>query len=152
MLIAASCAYSCPPLASSQLPAPWPPAVAPAVAGSGAVAVEYSAKTQSTAAEDPASGKVAWNTAAQGNATQIFISQSSSGGADTSHIWDNVQAGRSLTIQRKNDAEVIARYTITSVTDNGTWFTINVTPGSNAGLPFANNNALIVTVSAAPIP
>jgi len=145
----ATCATNCPPPGTA-LPAPWPPSASPT--SGGAAAVEYTARTNTTAAADPSDGNVVWNTAAEGNATRLFISAKSSGKADTSHLWSNVRAGRSLTIQRKSNGEVIARYTVNDVVDNGGWFTVNVTPGSNSGLPFANNDALIVTISAAPIP
>ena len=143
------CFHLCPEPASAPLPTPWP---APVTASSGqAVAVEYAARTNTTAAGDPGAGKVVWSTAAQGNATTIYFSNITAGGADVSHLWQGVEAGRQLTIQRKSDASVAAHYTINAVVDHGTWSEMTVTPGTNSGLPFANNVELVVGVSAKPI-
>jgi len=143
----AVCAYYCPLSAPSVLPDPWP---APAQSTTHGFAAGYKART-STAAQDPGTGNVAWNNAAQSSASQIFISTHTTGGTDVSQLWQGIVAGQQLTVQLKADNEIYSRYTINSVTDNGTWFAIGVTPGSSAGLPFTNNSDVIIGVSAAPI-
>jgi hypothetical protein len=127
---------------------PGPPGPA---ASNGVLSAQYSAKVTTTEAEYPGDGKVVWNTAAQGDATEIYISQKTSGNTDISHALAAVQAGQQLTIQRKTDAEIIARYTVNAVSDHGTWFTFSVLPGSNSGLPFGGGDALIIALSAQPI-
>jgi hypothetical protein len=115
------------------------------VAG-GTVSTPYNARTTSQAMANPGNGLVAWNTVAQTTATQISVAVINGGTpADDVHsMWANIAAGQSLHIQRSTDHTQEMIYTITSLTDNTTWFLLNVTAVSSTGAAFTNNQGLTV--------
>lgn len=99
--------------------------------------------TAQTTSSDPGNGHVKFNTAAQGDATEIYLSEKSVGGLDMSN-WLN-QSPAKIFVQRKNDSTRLGRWNITSITDNTTWFVLTVTPeGTAAGFPMAGNDAVII--------
>jgi hypothetical protein len=116
--------------------------------GGGVTAIYYAARSTTTTAVDPGSGHVAWNTTAQGTATEIYINGTSSQSVDWSIYWRGISAGTRLVIQRQTDSTIVARWTLNSAAvDHTGWLTLSVTPyGTPAGFPVANNAAMIVAV------
>lgn len=116
--------------------------------GGGVTAIYYAARSTTTAATDPGSGHVGFNTTAQGTATELYISGTSSQSVDWSIYWRGISAGTRLVIQRQTDSTIVARWTLNSAAvDHTGWLTLSVTPyGTPAGFPVANNAAMIVAV------
>jgi hypothetical protein len=114
------------------------------VAGTAGVYGLYNARTNTQAAADPAHGNLTWNTAGQANATQIYVSIMSSRGNDVSSIWTGIVPPQTLVLQRQDLSSQNQVFTITGVTSNSTWMTLAVTPVTNIGPLFSNNNDLLV--------
>ena len=114
-----------------------------------AMLMEYAARTISIISEDPGNGKISWNTATQGDATQLYISERRTDNTDMTNVWNSFEPGQQIVIQRKIDSARVAKYDIVSITDNSTWFQLEVTPVSAAGLPFTGNEELLVGVLSA---
>lgn len=116
--------------------------------GGGVTAIYYACRSTVITATDPGSGHVGFNTAAQGTATELYISGTSSQSVDWSIYWRGIQAGTRLVIQRQTDSTQVCRFTLTGpAVDHTGWLTLPVTPyGTPAGFPQANNAALIVAV------
>jgi len=116
--------------------------------GGGVTAIYYAARSTTTAATDPGSGHVGFNTSAQGTATELYISGTSSQSVDWSIYWRGISAGTRIVIQRQTDSTIVARWTLASAAvDHGGWLTLPVTAyGTPAGFPVANNAAMIVAL------
>jgi hypothetical protein len=105
--------------------------------GGGVTAIYYACRSTTTAAADPGSGHVGFNTSAQGTATELYISGTSSQSVDWSIYWRGIQAGTRLVIQRQTDSTQVIRFTLTGpAVDHTGWLTLPVTPyGTPAGFP-----------------
>jgi hypothetical protein len=109
--------------------------------------LDYSAKTTQTTAGDPGDTKIAWDTAAQDDATHLFVDARDIENRDLTLFWQGVKPGQSITIQKKLDATVIKRYAITANADMGGWFDLTVTPGQSSGPPLGGNDPVLIVVS-----
>lgn len=116
--------------------------------GGGVTAIYYNARSTVITATDPGSGHVGFNTTAQGTATELYISGTSSQSVDWSIYWRGISVGARLVIQRQTDSTIVCRFTLASAAvDHGGWLTLPVAPyGTPAGFPVANNASLIVAV------
>jgi hypothetical protein len=116
--------------------------------GGGVTAIYYNARSTTTTATDPGTGHVGFNTTAQGTATELYISGTSSQSVDWSIYWRGIGAGTRIVIQRQTDSTIVCRFTLnSSAVDHTGWLTLSVTPyGTPAGFPVANNASMIVAV------
>jgi hypothetical protein len=106
--------------------------------------MEYSTKTSSTAEGDPANGKLAWNSAGQANATELYISYRTADNLDLKALWLQLIVGATLSIQSKTDSDQYMRYTVNSIIDNDTWCKLTVTPLDSLGTTFGGSVAIVV--------
>jgi hypothetical protein len=107
--------------------------------------VEYKV-VGNTNASDPGNGCMRFNTDAQSDATQLYFAELSVGNIDVSSIFESIQTGDVLDFRGKNDISQTATFTVSAVTDNGTWYTADVTPGASSGFPVSGNTGVIITV------
>jgi hypothetical protein len=112
------------------------------------VQMKYRAKTLTTDIADPGNTFIAWNTAAQVDASKLAVSARTDDGLDQSMMWRNA-VGLAVIIQYATNAAQAEHFAITGVTDNGTWFDVDVSPVSAAGGAFSGNNPLYVVLTSA---
>lgn len=91
-------------------------------------------------------GKFRFNNINPAAATEIYLHEVTSiDMKDTSNFIRAFESGDRLYIQQRNDATRWARFTIgIAPIDNGDWWTIQVTPTSNSGIPIINNLDTII--------
>jgi hypothetical protein len=117
-----------------------------AVSAAGVLVMEYTARTGTTAV-NPGSGRIAWNSANQFDATQLYINSVSAINRDWTSFWAALQIGQKITIQLKANSAVYGNFVVASVpVNNGGWFTVGVTGADYKSIPFANNASLLVGV------
>jgi len=95
----------------------------------------------STTASDPTSGKLRFNNSTPASITQMYISDTSGEGLNLTDVINNLSTGQQLLIRQQDDAtKAIVVEVSSTVTDNGSWFTVPITYKSvgTGGLP--NNN------------
>ncbi len=80
-----------------------------------------------TAAADPGGGNFRLNNTTIASATALYISDVTDNGVDFSTILDALQIGDEIYLQNANDADEAALVTISSITDNGTWWNFGIT-------------------------
>jgi len=85
------------------------------------------------------SGRVGLNQATWTAATQVNLSKTTQPGTDVSGATGKVKVGDGLYLQAQADGTRWGKYTITSVTDNGTWVAYGVTLVNCSEPPPANN-------------
>lgn len=123
-------------------PTPEPPPPEPDAVS---VQMKYRAKTVTQAVADPGNGFIGWNTAAQSDASKLAVASRDDSNLDQGNFWRYPgTVGKLFIIQHSTDAAQVERFEITGVTDNGTWFDVDVSPLSSTGGPFAGNNPLYV--------
>ena len=71
-----------------------------AVSAAGVLVMEYTARTGTTAV-NPGSGRIAWNSVNQFDATQLHINSVSAINRDWTSFWAALQIGQKITIQLK---------------------------------------------------
>lgn len=119
-----------------------PPGATPWSGGTSAdMTGEWQVNMQTTAA-DPGNGHVRFNTANQSDATAIYLSKKTVTGLDVSNAL--AQNPTKAFIQREIDASRVARWNITSIVNNGTWFNLTVSPLGGSGFPLSGNDAVII--------
>jgi hypothetical protein len=112
------------------------------------VQTHYVASTTSQNMADPGSSFVVWNTTGQNDATQIAIAALDSDNIDQGNFWRSpVAIGKTINIQLDTNAAQIQKFQINAVSDNTTWFTMDVTPINATGGSFNDSDALYVVLS-----
>lgn len=102
----------------------------------------------STTNSDPGSKYFRLNNSTLASVTEIYISETSNTGSDTSTVFSFMVVGDKLYIQQKDDASKAAIFTVSgSITDNGTWRTIPVTVYNQSGSLYGNNKECGVIIS-----
>ncbi len=97
----------------------------------------------STAATQPAARRFRYNNATLSLVTQIYVNDESNSGIDASTLLNNLDPGDKVYIQQSSVADSAVLFTVTTVTDNTGWFTIEVTVDDDSGLLHANNSACL---------
>jgi hypothetical protein len=103
----------------------------------GGVQLQWQFSTSTTIA-DPGAGFFRYDNATPASVTQIAVDDITFNGADASNLLNLLGSGDRIYIQQLDDASKFALFSITSVTDNTGWFTIDVTVDSSGTLPDAN--------------
>jgi hypothetical protein len=99
------------------------------------MAMEYKVVAGNQSASNPGNGNMRFNTVGQSDATAIYFCALGVGNIDYSATFLAAKASDVLYSQLKTNTSVIGNFTINSVTDNGGWFTLAVTPGECSGFP-----------------
>jgi hypothetical protein len=108
------------------------------------VATEYKV-VGLTDPSDPGNGCMRFNTAAQGDATQLYFDQLATGNVDQTATFTALQPGDRIDVQQKDAASVVGAYSVAAVTNNTGWYTIDVTAIDSAGMPIPGNKGANVT-------
>ena len=107
---------------------------------------EYKAKTNATSG-DPTSGKILWNNATQTSATSLNISHLTIGGVDIDPYIDALKSGDILHLQSKTDHTQFQKWTVNGThTHHSGYCTISVALDSSGGIPFSNNQEILLGV------
>ncbi len=104
-------------------------------------------------AAPPKNKRLEWNHVTQNSATELFISINNDNGADVSALFALLGAGDHIRIQLKTDSSISQVFEITSIVDNGDYWTFGVDNTSSGGGNISNNREIIVTfISASDVP
>jgi len=124
----------------------WPRGNGKGGGGGGIASAHWNWTT--TTSGDPTARQVGINTAAWATATQVRISKTNAAGVDVSNFLQGATPGQRIYIQDAVDSTQWGRYTVNTITDNGTWVAYGVTLVDNGagGLP-ANNRDCVVTLT-----
>ena len=114
--------------------------------GGGFNTAKYKATTTNQSATDPGAGKLKWNNATLISSTQIYIDNITDGGVDISNFLAKVGNNTVLYLQKIKDANIYQRWNIDSLVDNTGWYTLNVSLLDSLGVPFSNNENLIIAI------
>jgi len=99
------------------------------LAAAGALYLLYQSTNGTTG--DPLEGHIRWNNAVLTSSTEIFVDkiddQENPVGVDVSLFLAKVSPGAVLWIQHRNDSSIYQRWSVTSTTDAGGYFTYGVT-------------------------
>ena len=114
----------------------------------GGATFDYTFDTTITAS-DPGTGNIRFNNATLSSATAMYIDASNDASTDISTFLNTIDDSTStikghFRISKKADASAFALYTITSLTNNTGWFTVNASYVSGNST-FANLDDIIVT-------
>jgi len=101
---------------------------------------------------DPGSGNMCFNTPTQSDATELYLSRYEQYNIDVSDTIAGLNPGDLLDFTEPGTSKG-CNYAVTAVTNNTSWFTIEVTAGLSTGLPFdAGATVTVDVVSGAPSP
>ena len=114
----------------------------------GGATFDYTFDTTITAS-DPGTGNIRFNNATLSSATAMYIDASNDASTDISTFLNTIDDSTStikghFRISKKADASAFALYTITSLTNNTGWFTVNASYVSGNST-FANLDDIIIT-------
>lgn len=115
-----------------------------AVEGGTAAQLSWRFSTTTTAA-NPGSKRLRYDDSTPASVTQLFINDTTNGNFDASTLLGIVTAGDRIYIQETGIAANFLLCTVVSTTDEGGWWTIDVTIDSAGGLP-GNNRDLGVFI------
>ena len=103
-------------------------------------------RTETT--EPPATGQIRFNNATISSATKVFIHDVNSGGSDVSAFLGALDPGDLIYIQQDNDADNFVVVETGTITDDGTYFDIEIANIVQQGAAFTQNTdvTLVVTV------
>ena len=82
---------------------------------------------------DPGSGNLRYNDGTLASVTQIFINQETKSGINADELLSNLSNGDKLYIQNEDSTSGALFNVIDDPTDNGSWFTIDVSVGDSIG-------------------
>lgn len=117
-----------------------------AASSSGAsLGVQYTADLGSTADSDPGAGLLKWNNATQAAATELYLDDASSDGADLTGWWSALTAGGFAYLQHATDQDVWQIWEITTVTDASGYVKLAVSLLAQ-GNDFADDDPMRVTL------
>lgn len=105
----------------------------------------YKADTSSTSAPPP-SEKIRWNNATQASATSLFINDVTANGYNINDLLAVLVAGNRIIFQKINTPTIFQEWTITTVTDNTTYWTFGVTLTDSGGGNFGINDNMAVGI------
>jgi hypothetical protein len=94
-------------------------------AGSGLSTAEYTYAANTS--PPPSTGQIRANSATASAITAFYLHKTNAVGVDITNAIVLITPGNKLLVQDKTDATHYAHYTAVSKTDNGTYFTVNVT-------------------------
>jgi hypothetical protein len=118
---------------------------------------DYTFSTEVTNA-DPTSGKIRANSVSLNETTAFYIDDVDAGGTDRQSAFNGITASSTMVVTPSNDKSLIARYTVTSVSEQTGYWVINVSslysvwqngvmyydPYGGSPLTFENNQAVDV--------
>lgn len=114
------------------------------ISGGGALSFDFRFSTSTTPA--PPNGRLAYDSAGQVDATQMFVDKDTDGGADIHNILANLSVGDRLLVVRNNDTGQFQEWVIDVVTDNVAYITYDISPISDDGALFANGDRIFLAV------
>ncbi len=97
------------------------------VTGGGASVSAVWTYDNTTTAADPGAGQFRLNNTTIASATALYISDETENGVDFSTILGVLNIGDEIYLQNGEDATEGALVTVTSITDNGTWYNYGIT-------------------------
>lgn len=109
------------------------------------IGLRMTADLSSTSDADPGPGKVRWNNATQGSATQLYIDDVDVAGFSIAGLWPALDPGCFAYLQKETDADVWAIWDITAVADLTGYARLTgvvLAKGNN----FGNNDPIKITL------
>lgn len=104
-------------------------------------------KISTTVGPTPASGTIRYDNATQTSAANLYVSETTNPGVDISIFLNLISVGSAIIIQDLNNSANYQIWTISSITDSGTYRSIGVTLSSSGGTGttgFANNHEVFL--------
>ena len=117
-------------------------------AGTSNSLFNYQAKTNSQSG-NPGSGHIIWDNATQASATSLNVSELEQGSINIDLFLSNLAIGSVITIQDQASHVNFQTWTITSKTDNSTYWTYGVTLNTSTH-SFSNNDPILLIVVSTP--
>ena len=119
-----------------------------AVSGGGSLQGSWKFSTTITEA-NPGSGRLRYNSATPASVTKLFINDTTNAGFDISNIFNNIlSVGDKMYIQQADTGANFLIVTISGITDNTGWFTLDVTIDASGSLPQNNRDIGVVIFTA----
>lgn len=112
--------------------------------GGGGLSFDY--RFSNSTSPPPPDKRLAYNTAGQIDATQMFVDKDTDSGKDIHNILANLSVGDRLFVVRNNDAGQFQEWRIDVVTDNTAYITYNITLIASDGALFLNNDRIFLLV------
>ncbi len=109
--------------------------------------LSYRAITNNQAETNPNSGNFKWDNTTQNIATEIYISTVTDGGTDIATYLAQIPVGTKLYLQDKDNSSIYQRWTITSLTNNVTWYSLGVTLVTSGGGNLSHNTLCTLILS-----
>ncbi len=113
--------------------------------GGGSVQLSWRFDTSIVEA-NPGSKRLRFDNATPASVTKLFINDIANSNADASTLLGALTSGDRIYVQEANDATAFLLATVTGVTDNIGWFTIDVTPTSVGALPSNNRDVGVLLI------
>jgi hypothetical protein len=111
-----------------------------AVSGGSSLQATWKFSTSTTEA-NPGSGRLRYDNATPASVTKLFINDTTNAGFDISNIFNNILAiGDQMYLQQADNGANFLIVTITGITDNTGWFTLDVTVDDSGSLPQNNRD------------
>lgn len=119
-----------------------------AVSGGGSLQGSWKFSTSTTEA-NPGSGRLRYDNATPASVTKLFINDTTNAGFDISNIFNTIlSVGDKMYIQQADTGANFLIVTISGITDNTGWFTLDVTIDASGSLPQNNRDIGVVIFTA----
>lgn len=113
----------------------------------GGAAVQLSWRFSTTITEaNPGSKRLRFDNATPASVTKIFVNDTTNNNFDASALLNALSSGDRIYVQESTDATAFFLATVTGVTDNTGWFTIDVTPLTVGALPSNNKDVGVLLI------
>jgi len=117
----------------------------------GGVTLSLEYKFDSSTSEiNPGKGKFKLNNSNPSIATKIFINEETDNGTEMQTIFTSIESGDRAYFQQLNDADRFGLYEITGTTNNGVWWTFDVSHESGLVLPQNNRSCGVLLFATSP--
>ena len=117
--------------------------------GGGGGGIQFAWKFDTGTTPTPASGDIRFDNATPASVTNLYVSETSDGGADLATVLALVSTGQKIYVQQEDDSTKFILVEVSGTpTDNGTDWTIPVTVDDSGTLPDNNAVCRIIIVGA----
>ena len=115
----------------------------------GGATFDYNFKTDTTDS-NPGAGNVRLNNSTQPSATEMYLSQIDFAGSDIESFLETIDSSTSavkghVRLADKDDAGDFVLFAISELTDNGTWWTLDISNEASGGSALTNNEDIIAS-------
>lgn len=108
------------------------------------VNLSYNYRFSTSTTPPPSSGRTIYDNAVQLSSTKIYLSADDLGGSDVSNIISSFGAGSKMFVFDSSDSNIYHEWNITNVVDNGTYIEYDISPVSDSGDSFINNQNITI--------